>query len=219
MSKANIYNEDYFENGTVCGISGYFNYHWMPEMTLRMVHHMIQTLAILESDIVLDFGCAKGYIVKAFRIMDIQTFGVDISEYAINHADGEVKQYCTLLNGVDDNKLFIRNYDWMIAKDVFEHIEIFDLQHILNQAAKKVKNIFAVIPLAEDDLSNKYIIPDYHNDITHIVAKSKDWWIKLFNNSSYELSAYTSKFIGCKENWTKKFPNGNGFFILKSKIL
>ena len=50
---------------------------------------------------VLDVGCAKGFLVKAFRDMGIEACGVDISEYALSSAPDDVRQY---LRRVDMNK-------------------------------------------------------------------------------------------------------------------
>src|SRR5262249_44406988 len=114
-----LYNKDYFENGIVFGISGYLSYGWMAERTLRMVFHMIRELKIAPQESVLDFGCAKGYVVKAFRIFDYEAYGVDVSDYAIGLVDGDVRDHCAVIVGVDDPALFNRKYDWMIAKDTF----------------------------------------------------------------------------------------------------
>ena len=79
-----MYNRDYYESGIENGISGYRNYRWMPELTIRMAHCLIQDLSIDKSHSVLDYGCAKGFLVKALRLLDIDAFGLDVSEYAIS---------------------------------------------------------------------------------------------------------------------------------------
>jgi cyclopropane fatty-acyl-phospholipid synthase-like methyltransferase len=51
------------------------NYSWMPELTIRMAHHLIQQLPIRSAETVLDYGCAKGFLVRALRILDIDAHG------------------------------------------------------------------------------------------------------------------------------------------------
>jgi len=63
------FNEDYYERGVELGISGYSNYRWMPELTIPMCHEMINILNIKDDETILDFGCAKGYVVKGFRLL------------------------------------------------------------------------------------------------------------------------------------------------------
>ena len=210
---SDIYNEEYFERGVVTGVSGYMNYGWMPELTMRMAHFYVTDLPIKPNEKILDFGCAKGYMVKSLRLLGIEAYGVDISEYAISNCDSQVRKFCEKIDGLNDPKLFRKNYNWLIAKDVFEHISEFDLRLLLKISSKHVDHIFAVIPLAADDSSGKYIVPEYDFDKTHIVAKTKEWWIKLFLELGWKLDAFTFSFKGCKENWTSVFPEGNGFFV------
>ena len=65
MSSNNVFDEDYFERGVQLGISGYTNYRWIPELTLPLCETMARYLGISKDDRILDFGCAKGYIVRA----------------------------------------------------------------------------------------------------------------------------------------------------------
>ena len=211
------YNEDYYERGLVTGRSSYMNYSWMPELTTRMAHFFIVHLPIRKEDVVLDFGCAKGFLVKALRLLDVDAYGVDISEYAISNCDGAVRKFCHRIEGHGDQSLFTRHYDWMIAKDVFEHIPESDLRDLLKFARAKVERLFAVIPLAAEDNSGKYIVPDYDGDITHVIAKTREWWYELFLEMDWFVEDFRFNFPGCKENWTSQFPEGNGFFVLRRK--
>ena len=61
----NIYDKNYYECGIESGKSLYTNYRWMPELTIPMCSRMIEHLKISSRDKILDFGCAKGYSVKA----------------------------------------------------------------------------------------------------------------------------------------------------------
>lgn len=49
---------------------------------------------------VLDVGCAKGFLVKAFNDLGIQSYGVDVSNYALTCAPIEIQSY---LSRVDLN--------------------------------------------------------------------------------------------------------------------
>lgn len=208
------YNEEYFERGLVAGVSGYMNYSWMPELTLRMAHYFIMNLPIKAGETVLDYGCAKGYIVKALRLLGVEACGVDISKYAVSKADENTKNFCTVISGVEDEYIGGHEYDWIIAKDVLEHLNHNDLSILLKQFCRATQKLFVVVPLAEDDKIGRYIIPAYDNDVTHILAKSKDWWKSEFESSGWVVDRFDYEFQGCKENWTKEFPKGNGFFIL-----
>lgn len=95
VSKADLdmYGEDYFERGIQTGISLYENYRWMPELTIPFAMRIIDYLHIERGESILDVGCAKGYLVKAFKWLGRDAYGIDISSYAINNADTEIKSY------------------------------------------------------------------------------------------------------------------------------
>lgn len=209
------YDEDYYERGPILGISGYQNYHWMPELTIRMAHKLVMELPIRPGESVLDFGCAKGFLVRALRILDVDATGVDVSAYAIAHADGEVREYCRHISGSEDPAAFAQKYHWMLAKDVLEHMVPDELGDLLSRTRDHVKKVFAAVPLSADDDSEKYIVPQYDRDITHRIAKSMGWWTRMFEQQGWRIVRASQEFPGCKENWTRTWRNANGFFVVE----
>lgn len=210
------YNEIYFENGLKSGVSGYENYRWLPELTLRMAHYLIQELCIRKNATILDYGCAKGFLVKALRILDINAFGCDVSKYAIHSADQSVKSLVWHITGVEDPKLITDVYDWIFAKDVLEHISEDELNILVPRLRKSTDNMFVAVPLAASDNSTNYVIPEYDKDVTHIIRKTIDWWSALFVKHGWKVIRQEYRFPGCKENWTNNWEKGNGFLVLKN---
>ena len=207
----NIYDKDYYENGIATGKSCYQNYQWLPELTIRMAYNLMKYLGLDEQDLVLDYGCGKGYLVKAFRLLDIQAFGCDISEYAFEKTDPDVKEYCKLIP--PDLKIpFEEKFDWMITKDVLEHIDEPVLDIVLEQAKNHTQNMFHVIPLGDD---SKFRIEAYHNDPSHVQMQDEGWWRKKFEQHGWNVQRFDYQVRGIKENWTRKFSKGNGFFVLE----
>lgn len=204
----NEYDEDYYERGVSLKKSGYENYRWLPRLTIRFADKIIKELNLRKGDIILDYGCAKGFLVKAFRILDIEAYGCDISNYAIKNLDVEIKKYCKLIK----NKIpFNRKFDWIIAKDVFEHLHENELKNILKNIPKLSNNLFVIVPLGKND---KFIIPSYDLDVTHKLAKSRNWWEKSFESSGWKVDRFSYLIEGMKDNW-KEYKKGNGFFVLK----
>jgi len=212
-----IYDEDYFKNGLITRKSCYLNYRWMPELTIKMAFNMIKHLDLKESQKVLDFGCAKGYLVKALRILDIEAYGCDVSEYAIKKVDPEVREYCKLSNPDLEGSIIPfklkRNFDWIITKDVLEHISEDQLIIFLKTALKHCDKMFHTIPLGEN---GKFRIADYNNDPSHKTIKDEAWWIETFKSTGWSLKKFDYEVRGIKENWAQRYKNvkGNGFFIL-----
>lgn len=207
----NIFNRDYFENGVVTGKSCYVNYHWMPELTIKMAHKLIKHLDLKEGDRVLDYGCAKGFLVKALKILDVDAFGCDVSSYAIDQADPEIRHVCKLMKS--NKKIpFKHKFDWIISKDVLEHIEEKDVDIFLEKAHAATDRMFHVIPLANKQ--GRFVIPEYDSDGSHILKKDLKWWTRKFESKGWKPTSFSYNVKGIKDNWTSKYKKGNAFFIL-----
>jgi len=211
-----IYDEKYYESGVENCVSGYQNYRWIPEVSLKIVHHLIVELDLNPNLAILDYGCAKGFLVKAFHIFGYsQAFGVDISKYAIDNSDSLVKSKCFHIERVEDVSRFAppTGFDLVILKDVLEHIPEGEITFILRWLRKNCERIFIAVPLGIDDVSNRFVIPAYHNDVTHITIKSRDFWLKTLQNSGWSILDVTFNFPGIKSNWTMLYPDGNLFVV------
>jgi cyclopropane fatty-acyl-phospholipid synthase-like methyltransferase len=210
----NLFDKTYYEKGVTTGVSGYENYRWLPELTLPMCSAIIEYLQLNENDIILDYGCAKGYIVRAFRELGINAYGVDVSEYAISNADQTIKDFVSLINEKDQNFYEQNKFSWCISKDVFEHIPYEELNQVLISISKKCDNLFIIILLGK---KGKYIIPEYENDITHIIRENKEWWENKIINSGFEISKSSYLVNGIKDNWNE-YKEGNLFIVAKSLL-
>lgn len=207
------FDEMYFEHGLSSGLSLYSYYRWIPELTLPMAFRMIEVLGIKPEDNILDFGCAKGYLVKAMRLLYRNCYGADISEYAIQKSDVDISPYLCVINNNTDLLTLPFNvdvFDYIISKDVFEHISYDEIQGFITSIKRIGKCLFAVIPLGD---GKKYYESSYELDVTHIIRENMDWWGSLFVNSGFKVISKVYKIPGIKDNW--KCSNGNGLFILK----
>jgi 2-polyprenyl-3-methyl-5-hydroxy-6-metoxy-1,4-benzoquinol methylase len=198
-----IYEEDYYEHGLETGLSNYQNYRWIPELTIPMAMTIVDFLSITPDETILDYGCAKGYLVKALRWLNRDAYGYDISSYAIRNSDEEIKKYlsgnCSMLE---------RYFDYIICKDVLEHIPEDELKRLLMTFKGKV--LFSVIPLGEE---GEYIAPPNGKDKSHIICKNSDWWLNLFKECNWR-HVYTSfKIKGIKDSYYELYPKAHLFTI------
>ncbi len=204
-----FFDEDYFMRGIETGKSAYQQYHWIPELTMPMVMRIIDYLHIRPDQTILDFGCALGYVVKAFRLLNRQAWGFDISEYAISHVDSEVKPYCfTLKNPVEIPERF----DFCIAKDVLEHIDYNSIVSVLRYI--DAKNLFSIIPLGEN---GKYDAPKNNLDKSHIICEGLQWWIDTFLKAGWELIHMGYRIDGIKDDYYREYPRAHGFFFCRRR--
>ena len=91
------FDREYYEQGPMTGKSLYTNYRWLPELTLPLAHHIAVDCNLDKHQTICDFGCAKGYLVYALRLLGYESYGVDISKYAISKAPKEVNGHVTCI--------------------------------------------------------------------------------------------------------------------------
>lgn len=198
--KIHKFDKNYYEDGIRKKLSGYENYKWIPE---RSISEAIDIKNNFEFNTCVDYGCAKGFLVSALRMLGCEAFGEDISEYALSYCKNDVKEFLSFPNN--------KKYDLLICKDVLEHIEENELPKILNLFFNKANEFFFVIPLGDN---NKFRIREYEIDVTHVTKKDEEWWFNLFKNHNFKIKNFSYSFGTIKEKWTKTYPYGNGFFIL-----
>lgn len=206
----NQFDADYYLRGQETGRSLYKDYRWLPELTIPMVQRMIDFLGINKNGGIQDFGCARGYLVKAFRELGVNALGYDISEWAISNCDPDVKDFVVL-----GDKL--RYYsDWVIAKDVMEHLTIYDVSAALKSFSERaLVGVFAVVPLSSN-ISEPYVVPEYEKDITHNIRWPLWRWVSEFHSAfdeKWEISA-RYRVEGIKDNYAG-WPRGNGFITAR----
>lgn len=150
---------------------------------------------------VLDIGCAKGYLVKELLDRGYEAYGFDISPYAINEGQKEFRELRTrtcvgdlvegkttvALNGKEATKPLFQNFDLIICSETLEHIP----EEFLDSA---IENIF--------DTSKKYALLDMPfegeeggKDKTHITIHNREWWNeKISPYFTYETTDQLQRF-------------------------
>ncbi len=207
MTTDTQYDADYYLRGRDSGKSLYDNYRWLPSLTMPMVSRIISHCGIQPQHRVLDFGCARGYTVRAFRDMGYNAWGCDVSKWALDNCDPSVKDYVT------DNVCGfpLNSFDWVIAKDVLEHVpdavdaidKIMDMSRV---------GVFAVVPLSISD-GGTYLVQEYEKDVTHVHRLTLATWARMFIRHGWAVTmAY--RVPGVKDNYAE-YERGNGFLTAR----
>lgn len=201
--KSEQYGEDYYEHGITTKTSGYEHYRYMPTRS----YEEATTFSDYCYGTVLDWGCAKGYLVHALRQLGNEAFGYDPSEYAVANCHPPVKDY--LFNKIEE----LGCYDTIICKDVMEHVpeeEVLDTLKTIRRHCNS-QAIF-VIPLGDNDM---FRIREYELDKTHVTKKDEDWWIDKLREAGFKMYRFEYSLGGVKKKW-QSYEYGNGFFMVKA---
>lgn len=163
---ASDFGKSYFEDG-----DGYYTY--------ADAEHFKNTAKWLVDEFqpqtVLEIGCAKGYLVKALRELGVSAYGCDMSEYALNEAPEEVKDYLYRIDITDPEPLSLPKFDLIVSYDTFEHLP----EESLNTVVSFLKNSGTRYYIKVGTVNT----PDWQHDSTHITIKPLDFWKELFSDA------------------------------------
>lgn len=206
----NLYDKDYFENGIESGLSCYVNYRWLPEQSIAMCESMADFMDLKKDYKILDYGCAKGFTVKALCSLGYNCYGADISSYAVDTADSEISNRISLLELDKINTWFQENkFDAIICKDVLEHIPYENMDQLLTNFRNSSNKLFIIVPLAENGV---YVAPEYEKDVTHIIREDIEWWVNKLIKNGFNVEKSTYRVTGIKDNWSQ-YPKANAFIL------
>lgn len=166
----NPFTEDYYLRGPQKGLSNYENYRWQPEVTGPCVRRMMHWLGGQIGETVHDFGCARGYYVKALQMLGFVATGHDISTWAIENCDPFVSTAVSNHPPKDP-------VDWVLCKDVLEHVPESALSEVLEHIIRLTgKGALLIVPLV-GHYGGKYINPADQADRTHLIAWTLPMWL------------------------------------------
>ena len=157
--------------------SNYRDYQWLPDQTIPLAAAIKKLMGMQDGDKVLDVGAARGYLVKAFRILGLDAHGYDISEWAVENCDPDVK-------GVMSTRYDIlpMSYDFITLKDIAEHVEPGLLRQMMfDFTCMARKAILVIVPLTAVD-GGEYLCPHDERDTTHVNRWTLSKWITFLEN-------------------------------------
>jgi len=175
--ESDFYDENYYLYGRDTNKSNYSDYRWLPDTSLPQADWFKRILHIKEGDTVLDFGTARGYLVKALRMRGVNAFGYDSSEWAIQNCDEAVKGYVSDVMPTD-------RFDHIILKDVAEHIHLDQLEPLLRQlTAATRKSLLIIVPLTRYT-DGPYLRDEDNADPSHCNAWPLEAWMDIVEENS-----------------------------------
>jgi len=140
----------------------YYNTH----CALEVRHYLMmrQWLDRFKPKSIVELGCGMGiygYVAKQFGV---DYFGVEKSEWAVEHAYSEMMQ-----GDITERLKLPDTYDLVLVLDVLEHIDEDKLEDTLKIIIKYGKEFLFSIPYLTD--------PNLYLDPTHKIFKDKQWWL------------------------------------------
>jgi ubiquinone/menaquinone biosynthesis C-methylase UbiE len=96
-SVARRFGIEYFDGAR---LTGYGGYHYHPRFWQETVKRFREYYSLVEEASLLDVGCGKGFMLHDFKILmpNLTITGLDISEYALEHAMEDVRPFMSIGN-------------------------------------------------------------------------------------------------------------------------
>ena len=207
------FDKNYF-NGKNSGYTG--GYGKAAEL---MNKRLRKILKYKQSGKLLDVGCAFGFFLQDSDKY-FETYGFDISKYAINKAK-EITKAKLHVNSADNN--------WKYNDNFFDVITIFDcIEHTKspNKVIREARRTIKEHGYIYIDTPNKFmrnLIGD--KDLTHVNKHNIPYGIKLFHKNGLivtEQNTEFPRFVGCKD-WINsilkiyKLPLGTNICFILTK--
>ncbi|MBI3999347.1 MAG: class I SAM-dependent methyltransferase [Candidatus Omnitrophica bacterium] len=126
---------------------------------------------------VLDIGCAKGYLVYEFRRRGVETFGVDISEYALLQSPSSMKPFLCQADICETSLPFHSGvFDLITSLETIEHLN--DPEKMIHEISRLLRTdgvIFISTPSPGTDVAKA--------DVTHVNVRSFKTWKRCFKKA------------------------------------
>ena len=178
---ARQFGKEFFDGDRQYGYGGfkYFSRFWQPVIPTFQKH-----FSLTSSSSLLDVGCAKGFMLHDLEelIPGIAVSGVDISDYAIEHAMEGVQSKVQVADA--RNLPFADNsFDIVIAINTIHNLEREDCAKALREIERvSRKGSFVTVDAYRDDEEKERM---FAWNLTAKTIMSVDEWVTFFDEVGY----------------------------------
>lgn len=132
---------------------GYGGYRYIPGRLKSIANKIIKNYKLNNFSKILDVGCGKGYLLYEIKqiLPNINIYGFDISNYAINNSKKEIKKY---LFKYDARKIFpFKNnfFDLTISLGTLHNFSLSDLERSIKEIQRVSKKKYIMVESFRND--------------------------------------------------------------------
>lgn len=178
---ARQFGKEYFDGDRLYGYGGYY---YDPRFWTKTVKRFKDHYKLQANAAVLDVGCAKGFMLYDFKKLmpEMQIAGIDISQYALDHAKSELKQFLKVGNA---KKLPYpdRSFDLVISINTIDHLPLEDCRQAIREIQRVTKkDAFISVHAWRNDKEREKLLKW---NVTAQTCMHVNEWVKLFREVGY----------------------------------
>jgi SAM-dependent methyltransferase len=182
---ARRFGREYFDGDRTQGYGGYrYDGRWV-----AVAARMRDVYGLRAGQRVLDVGCAKGFLLHDFRLVEpgLAVFGLDISQYAIDHAMPDVRPF--LVRGTASALPFgDHSFDLVVAINSIHNLELDECRQALHEI-ERVSRQHAYVQV--DSWLNEEQRTNFERwQLTARTYFDPDGWRELFATAGYSGDYY-----------------------------
>ena len=170
-------------------LTGYGGYGYSPRFWTDTVAHIVDVYSLSNDSKILDIGCAKGYMMYDLSLLipEAEIKGVDISQYAKDHAIEPMKENIVVSNA--NNLPFPDDYfDLVIAINTLHNLPKIDCKEAFREIIRvSKKDTFVMNDAWKDDKGKRAMLKW---NLTALTYMSCDEWLNFFKEVEYKGDYY-----------------------------
>lgn len=178
---ARQFGKDFFDGERETGYGGY---SYNPRFWEPVIPSFVAQYGLDGHSKILDVGCGKGFMLYDFirLVPGITVSGIDISEYAINNAKEEVKEF---LQVGDAQSIPFRDntFDLVISITTVHNLDKADCKKALQEIERVSKRDKFITVDAYRTYEEKKRMDSWN--LTALTYMSVDEWKRFFNEAGY----------------------------------
>ena len=126
---------------------GYGGYKYIEGLFEPLAKSLIKYYNLTNTSKVLDVGCGKGFLLYEISkiLPEINLFGFDISEYAIENSKKEIKENLFVHNAKNKYPYKDKEFDLVISINTLHNLQIYNLEKALNEIERVGKKKYTVV--------------------------------------------------------------------------
>ena len=182
------YGEDYYDGKGRIGSFGYGGYYYDGRFK-TVVSEMIEHYGLDSESKILDIGGGKNFLIYEFYKAGIKdVYGVEISEYAVEHTPAEIRENCFVGTATDLSRWPDNYFDLILSKDCLHNVPPEEIETSIKEIVRVSKGPGFLQINSYETPNQKKCLKTWVITIKTVMSANE--WVSLLANCDYKGDYY-----------------------------